>query len=436
MSTKGAEDNFFKSWLFRSVLAPLFLMFFAPCMAIAWYQIAIFYQGSVQDYALNLPGSFSNNIPSPTWAAAKGLLIFFLFEWILLVVVPGPGYLATFTPKGNRPWYKLNGVAVYIISHVVYLFGSYGLGLFKASWVYDNLGPMLITLWFSAFVFCVFLYFKGIFFPSTNDSGPTGEGFVWDFWWGTELHPTLFGYNVKQYINCRISMIGWSLMAVSYCCTMCDRGTMSNGILVSTTLLWIYLLKFFIWESGYFGSMDIQHDRFGFYICWGVLVWVPALYPYATLYMVDHPENDYNAFTAIVIFLVGLGAIYANWEADHQRQTVRDSGGKCKVWGKEPKVIHAKYITEDGKQHQSVLLYSGWWGMSRHFHYITEILSCVCWCSGVGLKHLIGWSYVIFLTILLLDRAYRDEIRCSKKYKEYWQQYIKEVPYRVIPYIY
>ena len=44
-----------------------------------------------------------------------------------------------------------------------------------------------------------------------------------------------------------------------------------------------YILKFFYWESGYFGSLDIMHDRFGYYICWGVLCWIPGVYTLVTL---------------------------------------------------------------------------------------------------------------------------------------------------------
>ena len=33
------------------------------------------------------------------------------------------------------------------------------------------------------------------------------------------------------------------------------------------------------WETGYWGSMDIMHDRAGYYICWGCLVRSPALPP-------------------------------------------------------------------------------------------------------------------------------------------------------------
>eukprot|EP00968_Pinguiococcus_pyrenoidosus_P019051 scaffold1992_cov250-Pinguiococcus_pyrenoidosus.AAC.4 len=41
--------------------------------------------------------------------------------------------------------------------------------------------------------------------------------------------------------------------------------------------------------------------------------------------------------------------------------------------------------------------------------------------------------YVTYLTILLLDRAYRDDARCRAKYKSYWDEYCAIVPYKVVP---
>jgi hypothetical protein len=34
--------------------------------------------------------------------------------------------------------------------------------------------------------------------------------------------------------------------------------------------------QFFMWEMGYMSTIDIMHDRAGYYICWGCLVWVPV----------------------------------------------------------------------------------------------------------------------------------------------------------------
>lgn len=74
----------------------------------------------------------------------------------------------------------------------------------------------------------------------------------------------------------------------------------------------------------------------------------------------------------------------------------------------------------------------------------------------------IQYFYVIYLTILLLDRAIRDDERCRKKYisyilfelactvfkclpdrflsiwryGKYWDLYCKKVPYKVIPFVF
>lgn len=55
-------------------------------------------------------------------------------------------------------------------------------------------------------------------------------------------------------------------------------GHVSSSMAVSVALQLVYITKFFWWETGYWCSMDIQHDRAGYYICWGCLVWLPIIY--------------------------------------------------------------------------------------------------------------------------------------------------------------
>ena len=40
---------------------------------------------------------------------------------------------------------------------------------------------------------------------------------------------------------------------------------------------------------------------------------------------------------------------------------------------------------------------------------------------------------MIFLTILLTDRAFRDDNRCAAKYGADWDTYREKVPYKIIP---
>jgi len=43
---------------------------------------------------------------------------------------------------------------------------------------------------------------------------------------------------------------------------------------------------------------------------------------------------------------------------------------------------------------------------------------------------------VTFLTILLFDRATRDDKRCRKKYGKYWEEYCRRVPWKIVPGVY
>jgi 7-dehydrocholesterol reductase len=159
------------------------------------------------------------------------------------------------------------------------------------------------------------------------------------------------------------------------------------------------------------------------------------MYTLVGLYLVDHPIA---LSTPYAVFLVGLGlfAIWANYDANGQRQRVRETGGETTIWGRKPDLIEAEYTTEDGETRKSLLLLSGWWGVSRHFHYVAEITLALAWTLPAMFENLLPYFYVIFLTILLVDRAGRDDLRCRKKYGTYWKQYCERVPYRIIPYVY
>jgi len=138
----------------------------------------------------------------------------------------------------------------------------------------------------------------------------------------------------------------------------------------------------------------------------------------------------------LAIFLFGVLNIYINYDADRQRQTVRETQGNCTIWGKPPKTLVAQYQTEDNQERTNLLLYSGWWGLARHFHYVPELLLTLAWALPAGFESVFPYCYLIFLTILLFDRAARDEKRCSTKYGKAWPEYKKLVPSKIIPGLY
>ena len=229
-------------------------------------------------------------------------------------------------------------------------------------------------------------------------------------------------------------MVFWPLSTISYAFAQYERyGYVADSMWVNMVLQLIYCTKFFMWETGYLASMDIQHDRAGYYLCWGCMCFLQTLYTSHTFYLTEHPVM-LGTPLALAIFAAGALCIFINYDCDRQRAAFR-ANPKIKIWGAEDQYIRAKYRTEKGIK-DSTLLYSGWWGMARHFHYVFEILASFFWSLPALFTHFMPYFYVVYLIILLTDRAHRDDARCGAKYGKYWDEYKKRVPYKIIPGLY
>jgi len=213
------------------------------------------------------------------------------------------------------------------------------------------------------------------------------------------------------------------------------HGYVTNSILVSTALQFIYVVDFFINEDWYLRTIDICHDHFGFYLAWGSIVWLPSMYTLQTQYLARNPVV-LPTISAASILLTGIGGYVLFRSVNHQKDLVRRTKADCKIWGAPAQVVRAKYQTSDGLEHESLLLCSGWWGMARHVNYLGDLILSYSMCAACGFENLLPWTYAIFMTILLLHRSLRDEERCSKKYGKYWEGYCQKVRWVLIPGIY
>lgn len=425
--------------LFRTTLFPLFLMLTCPPTVILVWHINTINYGSLLNFIhttsqygfLTTLWQIWQPVFFGTLKALKIIFTFMAVQLCLMRLVPGKWVSGPITPKGNIPSYKDNGFACFIITLLLFYLCAFQFKLFSPTIVYDHFAGILGTLNLFSLFFCLLLYFKGRFEPSSSDHSTSGN-FIFDYYWGTELYPRLFGFDVKQFTNCRFGMMSWPIIILSFAAKQSELYGLHNSMIVSVLIMLVYIGKFFWWESGYLRSIDIMHDRAGFYICWGCLVWVPGIYTLPVMYLVNHPY-DLPLVIAIGITALGILSVMLNYFADSQRQKVRATNGQCKVWGKMPKLIHAQYQDEHGKLKKSLLLVSGWWGVSRHFHYLLEISLAFFWTLPVLFSNFLPWFYVIFLTILLVHRSYRDEERCKKKYGTYWEEYCRLVPNKIVP---
>jgi len=433
--------SFFLSF-FKKTVVPLILMLFCPPIVILMWYTNVVLDGSLSSLAdkFSSEGVLGSiySIWRPVFFGSETawmcIAVFSIAQILIMKWTPGKKFYGPITSKGNVPVYKANGPQAFFISIGLFYTLSFKLHVFSPTIIYDHFGEILSALNLLSLFFCFILLLKGKLWPSTSDCGSSGN-FIFDYYWGTELYPKIFGVDVKKFLNCRFGLVLWSLVIISFAAKQSQLYGLSDSMLVCVMLQLIYLLKFFVWETGYLGSIDMMHDRAGFYICWGSMVWLPAIYPSSVLYLVNNPKTLGFPFFAF-IFMLGLASILLTYFADRQRQQVRVMNGECRVWKKEPQLIIAHYTTQTGEQKQSLLLASGFWGIARHFHYVPEFMGAFCWSIPALFCSFLPYFYVIFLSLLMIERAMRDDRRCSKKYGDDWAKYCQKVPYKILPYIF
>jgi len=322
--------------------------------------------------------------------------VFMLWAAIFLWI-PSNEYHGPVTNFGQVPVYAANGFLYYSVTMVTYVAAHWFYPDLSLD-IYKNMAHILGALNLFALTFCVFLLAMGLYRPQTNEKIP------------------------RQVLIVAFVMASWR-----------QTGSWNPGHVVNVALQTVYIAKFFWWETGYFTTLDITLDRAGYYICWGCLVWVPVFYTYSSYYAVAQLPTM-SVSTALIVALMGLGAVGMNYRVDYEKQLYRQTGGKCTLWGRPARSLTVRNQLTDKP---SELLLSGCWGVSRHLNYVFELMAAFTWCLSASWGHDI-WPllYFFFLVILLVHRVFRDEEKCAAKYGKYWTEYCHLVPYRMIPYIF
>jgi 7-dehydrocholesterol reductase len=88
-----------------------------------------------------------------------------------------------------------------------------------------------------------------LFAPSSTDCGSSGN-FIFDYYWGTELYPRIFGFDVKVFTNCRFGMMIWAVLVYIDALKSYELHGFVDSMVVSAILQLAYISKFFWWEAG------------------------------------------------------------------------------------------------------------------------------------------------------------------------------------------
>jgi 7-dehydrocholesterol reductase len=145
----------------------------------------------------------------------------------------------------------------------------------------------------------------------------------------------------------------------------------------------LYVVDFFCNEAWYTHTVDISHDHFGFMLAWGDTAFLPAFYTLQAQYLSRH-EGVTSPAHNLALLGLGVTSYVAFRAANHQRHRVRRQFiagvSTPMVWNRPATLVHCRYLTANGEEHQTVLLASGWWGMARHSNYLADLIQAGCMC--------------------------------------------------------
>ncbi len=256
------------------------------------------------------------------------------------------------------------------------------------------------------------------------------KSFLADFYLGRLFNPQLWGGRVDA--KMWLYLVGAIMLALNILSFAMHHfimfgGAASTGLFVSTGLLCFFLVEYLNFEEVHLYTYDFFAENVGFKLGWGCIAFYPFFYSipiWSTAELVS-PQ------TPTWLLVIYAGVFFSGWSlargANMQKYYFKKDP-KGKFLGITPETI------TDGKR---VLLVNGFWGLSRHINYLGEILMATGIVLAAGHPLLPWpWLYPLYYVALLFPRQFDDDKRCAAKYGPLWDQYLKRVPYRIIPYIY
>ncbi|AWU75219.1 uncharacterized protein C5L36_0B04700 [Pichia kudriavzevii] len=361
-------------------------------------------------------------------------LAWFFSLAILDVYIPGTTKYGIELRDGTRLKYNINGLQLVGFLLVLFIsrFYLYGFNLFELDFLYDNFLGMMATSWEFSILLSFFVYFAS-FIPLRNKNGKgtkerilsvngNSQNFIGDWFMGRELNPRIGEWDIKLFCELRPGLLLWLLLNVSCMQRQYQKlGYVTNSMFLINALQFIYIIDGVLNEEGCLTMIDITTDGFGFMLAFGDLCWVPFCYCLQARYLTLNIIN-LSALSCIIILSIMALGFYVFKASNNQKNNFRQN-----------KLPHLKSIQTD---RGTKLLIEGWWGISQHINYFGDMLIALSWCLPTGFNTILTYFYVIYFSALLFHRQARDEEKCRSKYGKYWDEYEKQVQYKIIPYIY
>ncbi|XP_064196327.1 delta(14)-sterol reductase LBR [Anguilla rostrata] len=363
------------------------------------------------------------------WSAqALGVvLLWILFQAVLYVLPVGKVAEGMPLKSGKRLKYRMNGFFAFVVTGL-----AVGVAVYYQvdfSYVHEHFLQLATSTLLVSTLLSVYLYVRSRWAAEDElaPGGNSGHG-IYDFFMGHEHNPRIKNFDLKFFFEMRPGLIGWIVINFALLLTEMKIHKLdfpSHAMLLVNFFQFLYIADGLWFEEAILSTMDLTYEGFGFMLAFGDLVWVPFTYTLQAFYLVNHP-NSLSLPWAVAIFALNAIGYYVFRKSNLEKNTFRRNPA-------DPRVSHLRTIpTAAGKS----LLVSGWWGFVRHPNYLGDLIMAVAWSLPCGFSHLLPYYYLIYFTILLIHRDARDERQCKKKYGFAWEEYCREVRYRIFPGVY
>jgi len=398
---------------------------------------------SFVDGFLSLP-KLMTHVPAPSVYGFTFWAAWVLLNIILWYAVPGKIVTGDPTPGGHETVFKCGALNTWFVVAIVFGLSAY-YNILPMAEVVERYAEIGVASFIIAMIGSVALIFKGVYFPTVAADSMRHRNFLQDFFLGLEIQPKAFGINLKLFWIGRVGMLLWTVLGFCHARYQYEKiGMVTYSMMVEWTLAAIYTVDWAWKEEWYIRTIDMHHDRLGFYLFGGILVAFPTIYCAPTYYLahMGTAEDDisfYRAVSVIVLYTVFYTLFrLCNDEKDYVRNQWKNGVSEDKLlgmFGKKMPVIVAKYRTKD-KEHETILLSGGLWGITRHLNYTCDLAMTSCYSLVLPWHTIYPHIYLFHMIHLLITRADRDHDKCCVKYGKFWDMYIKAVPYKLLPGIY
>jgi len=358
------------------------------------------------------------------------------------------GYVCDWQGKPLK--YRLNGLLVLGVTVGVWaLFGRFG--IVPLEFVAEHNWGTVLASCLLGLLGSTYFYLRGESEPerkemymrcSTRDrpEKPTAtkedlaiteaRGTLKNFFFGFEFNPRFGEFDVKMYLY----LIGAVMLALNiYSAAALQKkqdGVLSRAMATYASMFSWFICEYLFFEEIHLYTYDLFAEKIGFKLFWGCMCFYANFYAVGVWNIVAHqPGRDISRFeSGAIIALFYAGWIFTRGANMQKFYFKREPTSKTFLWG----LIEQKTIPG------TRILYSGFWGLSRHINYLGEIAQSL----ALGLPgylvsgSLIPFLYPLYYVVLFVPRQIDDDALCAAKYGSAWDEYVQKVPYRIIPFVY